>query len=139
MKDDFLATVSHELRTPLQAILGYASMLKQGLARDRDKAIDTILRNAEAQARLIEDILDVSRVTTGKLRLVLERVDTHAAVRAALDSIRPTATARGIRLVEDLASDLGVIQGDFDRLQQIIWNLLSNAVKFTDRAGTVEI
>ncbi len=135
MKDDFLATVSHELRTPLQAILGYASMLKQGLARDRDKAIDTILRNAEAQARLIEDILDVSRITSGKLRLVVARVDTQAVVRAALDSVRPAAQARRIRLVEDL----GTIQGDFERLQQIIWNLLANAVKFTDPEGTVEI
>ncbi|MEO8551266.1 MAG: ATP-binding protein, partial [Kofleriaceae bacterium] len=139
MKDDFLATVSHELRTPLQAILGYASMLKQGLARDRDKALDTILRAAEAQARLIEDILDVSRITSGKLRLVFERIDTQAAVRAALDSVRPTAQARRIRIVEDLANDLGAIQGDFERLQQIIWNLLANAVKFTEPEGTVEI
>ncbi|MDQ2768610.1 MAG: PAS domain S-box protein, partial [Gemmatimonadota bacterium] len=139
MKDDFLATVSHELRTPLQAILGYASMLKQGLARDRDKAIDTILRNAEAQARLIEDILDVSRITSGKLRLVLARVDAQSAVRAALDTVRPTAQVRGVRIVENLPNDLGAIQGDLERLQQIIWNLLSNAVKFTDRDGTVEI
>ena len=139
MKDEFLATVSHELRTPLQAILGYASMLKRGVARDNEKAIDTILRNAEAQARLIEDILDVSRITSGKLRLSLAPIDIGSAVRAALDSIGPTAQARRIRIIEDLPSDLGAILGDFERLQQIIWNLLSNAVKFTEPGGMIEL
>ena len=139
MKDEFLATVSHELRTPLQAILGYASMLKQGVSRDPDKAIEAILRNADAQARLIEDILDVSRITSGKLRLTFTRVDIVAVVRAARDSIRPAAQARRMRIVDDLPSDLGVVQGDFERLQQVFWNLLSNAVKFTEPGGTIEI
>jgi CheY-like chemotaxis protein len=139
MKDEFLATVSHELRTPLQAILGYASMLQSGGARDHDKAIDTIVRNANAQARLIEDILDVARITSGKLRLSFAVVDIGSAVRAALDSIRPGASARGLHIVDDLPGDLGTIQGDFERLQQIIWNLLSNAVKFTGPGGTITV
>jgi len=139
MKDEFLATVSHELRTPLQAILGYASMLKQGIARDSEKALDAILRNADAQARLIEDILDVSRITSGKLRLTLMRVEIASALRAALDSVRPAAQARKLRIVEHLPSEIGAVQGDFERLQQIFWNLLSNAVKFTEPGGTVEL
>ncbi|HEY1549028.1 MAG TPA: ATP-binding protein, partial [Kofleriaceae bacterium] len=139
MKDEFLATMSHELRTPLQAILGYAAMLKSGHAHDVQKALDVIERNAVAQARLVEDILDVSRITTGKLRLAMARVDIALAVSAALDAVRPAAQARKIVLVEDLAPDLGTIHGDFERLQQIIWNLLSNAVKFTDPTGSVKI
>lgn len=139
MKDEFLATVSHELRTPLQAIVGYGTLLKRGVARDSDKAIDAILRNADAQTRLIDDILDVSRITSGKLRLSFARVDIESVIRAALDSVRPTAQARRLRIVEDLAGDLGVVQGDFERLQQIFWNLLSNAVKFTDPGGTIEV
>ncbi|KAB2900296.1 MAG: PAS domain S-box protein, partial [Kofleriaceae bacterium] len=139
MKDEFLATMSHELRTPLQAIIGYASMLKRGVARDAEKAIDAIVRNADAQARLIEDILDVSRITSGKLRLSFARVDVASVVRAALDSIRPAAQARRMQIVQDLPEDLGAIQGDFERLQQIIWNLLSNAVKFTAPGGVITI
>ncbi|TMQ16650.1 MAG: PAS domain S-box protein [Deltaproteobacteria bacterium] len=139
MKDEFLATMSHELRTPLQAILGYASMLKHGIARDQAKAIEAIERNAAAQARLVEDILDVSRITSGKFQLALASVDVAAAIRAAIDAIRPAAQARRIRLVEQLAGDLGAIRGDFERLQQIMWNLLSNAVKFSDLDGSVEV
>ena len=139
MKDEFLATVSHELRTPLQAIMGYASMLERGGTRDPAKAIEAIIRNASAQARLIEDILDVSRITSGKLRLTIARVDLALAIRAALDSIRPAALARRIDLVDHLPEDLGTIAGDFDRLQQVVWNLLSNAVKFTEAGGTIEI
>ncbi|HEX7842922.1 MAG TPA: PAS domain S-box protein, partial [Kofleriaceae bacterium] len=139
MKDEFLATMSHELRTPLQAIVGYASMLERGIAKDPAKAIAAILRNATAQTRLVEDILDVSRITSGKLSLSMGRVDLAAAIRGALDSIRPTAAARRIRLVENLAPDLGEVYGDADRLQQVIWNLLSNAVKFTPSDGLVEL
>jgi PAS domain S-box-containing protein len=138
MKDEFLATMSHELRTPLQAIVGYTSMLRRGLARDPEKALEAIERNAAAQSRLVEDMLDISRISSGKLRLVIERVDLGAALRAALDSVRPAAQARRVRLVE-MSSELGAIQGDFDRLQQIVWNLLSNAVKFTDAGGVVEL
>ena len=139
MKDDFLATVSHELRTPLQAILGYASTLQRGIARDPQKAIEAILRSAAAQARLVDDILDVSRITSGKLRLAIAEIDLAAAIRAALDAIRPAAQGRRITLVEDLRANLGKLHGDFDRVQQIVWNLLSNAVKFTEPGGTVEV
>ena len=139
MKDEFLATMSHELRTPLQAIVGYASMLERGIARDPAKAIATILRNATAQTRLVEDILDVARIASGKLRLAMSRVDLAAAVRAALEAVRPAAAARRIRIVEDIAPDLGAVYGDLDRLQQIVWNLLTNAVKFTEPDGVVEV
>jgi PAS domain S-box-containing protein len=139
MKDEFLATMSHELRTPLQAILGYASMLERGTARDPAKAIAAIVRNAAAQTRLIEDILDVSRITSGKLRLSMSRIDLAGVVRVALESMRPTALARRIQLVESLPADLGDVYGDFERLQQIVWNLLSNAVKFSEPGGLVEV
>ena len=139
MKDEFLATMSHELRTPLQAIVGYASMLQRGIARDPEKAIDAILRSAHAQTRLVEDILDVSRITSGKLRLAMGPVDVAAAVRAAVDSVRLAAQARRVTLVEDASTHVGIVRGDFDRLQQVVWNLLSNAVKFTDAGGTIEV
>jgi PAS domain S-box-containing protein len=139
MKDEFLATMSHELRTPLQAIIGYGGQLERGVARDEGKAIAAIMRNANAQIRLIEDILDVSRITSGKLRMSMTRVDLAAAIYAAVDSIRPAASARRLVLVEAIPPDLGDVRGDFDRLQQIVWNLLSNAVKFTDKGGTVEL
>ena len=139
LKDEFLATMSHELRTPLQAILGYASMLERGIARDPAKATAAILRNATAQARLVEDILDVSRIASGKLQLAMTRVDIVAAIRAALESIRPAALARRIAISERLPPDLGEALGDFDRLQQVVWNLLSNAVKFTPMDGAIEV
>jgi PAS domain S-box-containing protein len=139
MKDEFLATMSHELRTPLQAILGYASMLERGIARDPAKAIAAILRNATAQTRLVEDILDVSRISSGKLQLEMTRVDVVAAIRAALESIRPAALARRIQISDSLPADPGEVLGDFDRLQQVVWNLLSNAVKFTPMDGAIEV
>jgi PAS domain S-box-containing protein len=139
MKDEFLATMSHELRTPLQAILGYASMLERGIARDPAKATAAILRNANAQTRLVEDILDVSRISSGKLQLAMTRVDVVAAIRAALESIRPAALARRIQISESLPPDLGEVLGDLDRLQQVVWNLLSNAVKFTPMDGAIEV
>jgi PAS domain S-box-containing protein len=139
MKDDFLATISHELRTPLQAILGYATMLERGVARDQGKAVGAILRNASAQARLIEDILDMSRIQQGKLRITMGRVQVSSAIGEALDSLRPAAAARQVKLVEHIAPDLGELEGVFDRLQQIVWNLVSNAVKFSATGGTVEI
>ncbi len=139
MKDEFLATISHELRTPLQAILGYGTMLERDAAPDPQKAVATIVRNARAQARLVEDMLDMSRILSGKLRLALTRVNLAAAVRAAVEAIRPAATARGVQIVDKLPVDVGQVQGDFDRLQQIVWNLLSNAVKFTPRDGVVEV
>ncbi|MFM9915799.1 MAG: ATP-binding protein [Rhizobacter sp.] len=139
LKDEFLATLSHELRTPLNAMLGWARILRsRSLDEKTDHAVQVIERNAEAQARLIEDVLDVSRIITGKLALEVEPVHLPAVVLAALDSIRPAATAKGIRLVEQLepASTVG---GDPHRLQQVIWNLLSNAVKFTNTGGSVSV
>lgn len=139
MKDEFLAMMSHELRTPLQAIVGYASMLERGLVRDPAKAIGAIMRNAMAQTRLVEDILDVSRIASGKLRLAMARIDLASAIRGAVEAVRPAAAARRIQLVETIPLDLGDIHADSDRLQQIVWNLVSNAVKFTEPGGVVEI
>jgi signal transduction histidine kinase/ActR/RegA family two-component response regulator len=138
-KDEFLATVSHELRTPLQAILGWAHMLRDGEndpARTQ-KGLSVIERNARVQAQLIEDILDVSRIVSGKLRLNLRRVDTAAVINAALETTRPMALAKQIQLHVDLDPQLGDLVADADRLQQVVWNLLSNAVKFTPSAGRV--
>ena len=139
MKDEFLATMSHELRTPLQAILGYATMLERGTSRAPAKAVAAIMRNVTAQTRLIEDILDVSRITSGKLRLTMSNVNLASAVLAALEALRPAAEARSIQLINELPADLGQVYGDFDRLQQIVWNLVSNAVKFTPPGGTVRV
>jgi PAS domain S-box-containing protein len=138
-KDEFLATVSHELRTPLQAILGYATMLRRDSTRDPAQALEAIIRNATAQARLIDDILDVSRIISGKLRLSIARVDLASAVRAAVDAVRPAAEAKRITLEVRAADDLGHLDADPDRLQQIVWNLVANAVKFTPDGGRVDV
>jgi PAS domain S-box-containing protein len=138
-KDEFLATVSHELRTPLQAILGYATMLRRDSTRDPTQALDAIIRNATAQARLIDDILDVSRIISGKLRLSIARVDLASVIRAAADAVRPAAEAKRIELAVSTGGDLGYLDADPDRLQQIVWNLVSNAVKFTREGGRVEV
>jgi PAS domain S-box-containing protein len=139
LKDEFLATLSHELRTPLNAILGWARILRSRPLDDKaDHAVQVIERNAEAQARLIEDVLDVSRIITGKLTLEMEAVHLPAVVMAALDSIRPTANAKGVRLEEDL-TPTATVSGDPHRLQQVIWNLLSNAVKFTPSGGRLAV
>ena len=140
-KDEFLATLSHELRTPLNAILGWTQILR---AKRLDevttaRAFEAIERNAKAQAELIEDMLDVSRIITGRLRLDMQPVRLSSAVEAALDSVRPTAEAKGVRIECDLAPDGSPISGDPHRLQQIVWNLLSNAVKFTPSAGLVRL
>lgn len=140
MKDEFLATLSHELRTPLNAIVGWSQLLLDGrldAARTR-QAVETIARNAEAQTRLVEDVLDVSRIINGRLRLNARAVDLPAVVRAALDAVRPAASGREIDLRASFSSRAAV-SGDADRLQQAIWNLLSNAVKFTPRRGRVEV
>src|SRR5205085_70653 len=142
-KDEFLATLSHELRTPLNAILGWIQILR---AKRLDevttaRAFEAIERNAKAQAELIEDMLDVSRIITGRLRLDLQPVRLCEAVEAALDSVRPTADAKGVRIDSELApdTDASMISGDLHRLQQIVWNLLSNALKFTPSAGPVQL
>jgi len=140
-KDEFLATLSHELRTPLNAILGWIQILR---AKRLDevttaRAFEAIERNAKAQAELIEDMLDVSRIITGRLRLELQPVELSSAVEGALDSVRPAAEAKGVRLEYMLDPNAGVISGDPHRLQQIVWNLLSNAVKFTPSGGLVRV
>jgi signal transduction histidine kinase/CheY-like chemotaxis protein len=141
MKDEFLATLSHELRTPLNAILGWAQLLRIK-AHDEatfQKGLETIERNANVQARLIEDLLDMSRIISGKVRLDMTAVDPAAFIGAAIETIRPAALAKNIELETELAPDLPHIFGDAGRLQQIIWNLLSNAVKFTPGGGKVSV
>ena len=140
-KDEFLATLSHELRTPLNAILGWTQILRSKRLDEvtTARAFEAIERNAKAQAELIEDMLDVSRIITGRIRLDMQPVRLSEAIEAALDAVRPTADAKGVRLECDLLPDRGIISGDQHRLQQIVWNLLSNAVKFTPAAGVVRL
>jgi signal transduction histidine kinase/ActR/RegA family two-component response regulator len=140
-KDEFLAVLSHELRTPLNAVYGWARMLRSGhMAKDRaDRALEAIERNANAQVQLIDDLLDVSRVVTGKMRLDVRAVDLSVVVEGALDAVRPAADAKGVRIHSVLDPNAGPITGDPDRLQQVVWNLLLNAVKFTPRGGQVQV
>ncbi len=139
-KDEFLATVSHELRTPLNAILGWATMLRNGRLTDqaRSRALDVIARSARTQADLIEDLLDVSRIITGKMAIEQRQMRLSAPIRAALDAVRPAAEAKGIIVDRRFESDPAVL-GDPDRLQQVAWNLLSNAIKFTPAGGRVSV
>ncbi|HEX8187475.1 MAG TPA: PAS domain S-box protein [Pyrinomonadaceae bacterium] len=141
IKDEFLATLSHELRTPLTAILGWASMLAAGglNAQEATRAVAAIERNARAQRQIVEDVLDVSRIITGKLRLEMRPVELRALVQDAVESVRPAAEAKGIYLSTLLAPEVGEVTGDPDRLQQVMWNLLTNAVKFTPAGGRVEV
>jgi signal transduction histidine kinase/ActR/RegA family two-component response regulator len=139
-RDEFLATVSHELRTPLTSIIGWIQLLQ--LERDEaslSEGLDTIDRNARAQSRLIEDILDFSRINAGKLHLNVRPLDLSDVIDAATDVVRPAADAKGVRIERILDSEAGHVSGDADRLQQVVWNLLSNAVKFTPRGGKVLI
>jgi PAS domain S-box-containing protein len=141
LKDEFLATLSHELRTPLTAILGWAKVLlvKRDDAASLGRGLDAIARNAKAQARLIDDLLDMNRIASGKLRLEVQSTDLASVVEAAVEAARPSAEAKGIRLQTLLSPLPGPVAGDPHRLQQVIWNLLSNAVKFTSRGGRVEV
>ena len=141
MKDEFLATLSHELRTPLSAILGWAQVLRRGSRdpADLQRGLQTIERNARAQAQLIEDLLDMSRITSGKVLLDMQAVHPSQFIDAAIETVRPAADAKNIRLEKDYRPDAGIIAGDPGRLQQVIWNLLSNAIKFTPRDGLVRI
>lgn len=133
-KDEFLAMVSHELRTPLNAILGWARLVRAGMADDRrDRALETIERNALAQSQLIEDLLDITRVTTGKLKLELKRVALIPVIEAALETIQPSLDVRQIRLTCTLSHDADLVLADAARIQQVIWNLLSNATKFSPK------
>ena len=141
LKEDFLATLSHELRTPLNALLGWMHMLKMPSVDDATKkrALESIERNARAQSVLINDLLDVSRVISGKLRIEQSPVDLPSVVLAAIDAVRPAVRAREIELNVSLGSVTREVWGDADRLQQVMWNLLSNAVKFTALSGRVEV
>ncbi|HEX7175562.1 MAG TPA: ATP-binding protein, partial [Pyrinomonadaceae bacterium] len=139
LKDEFLATLSHELRTPLTAIVGWAGMLGNPQLDPAAslRAIEVIRRNARIQVQMVDDLLDVSRIITGKLRLSVQPVDLGAIIIAAVDGLRPAAEAREIRLQLQLDSPAGQVSGDPDRLQQVAWNLISNAIKFTPRGGRV--
>lgn len=142
MKDEFLATLSHELRTPLNAVLGWAHMLRTGTLRPdvAERALESLERNARAQAQLVEDLLDVSRIVSGKLQIKNERVDLSAVIAAAVETVRPAADARRVTLQVTADPDRSIaVQGDSDRLRQVVWNLLSNAVKFTPAEGLVSV
>ena len=141
VKDEFLSTLSHELRTPLTAIMGWSDLLLHDeiAPRKRRQAIETIARNANSQCQLINDLLEVSRIITGKLRLEFAACELESVVQAAVESIRPTAEAKGVKLQVQLASNTGPIFGDRERLQQIVWNLLSNGVKFNRHGGVVQV
>jgi signal transduction histidine kinase len=141
LKDNFLASLSHELRTPLNAILGYARMLRTGVmtADKQHKAVETIERNATSLSQLVEDVLDISRIVSGKIRLNVQPVNLPDIVRNALDVIGPAADARGVRVEAIVDPQAGPIAGDPERLQQVLWNLMANAVKFTDRGGKVQV
>jgi PAS domain S-box-containing protein len=140
LKDEFLATLSHEIRTPLNAVLGWARLLKtDARIRSRKRALDVIERNAMAQLRLVEDLLDMARVVSGKLRLDVSRVVLQDVVQAAIDVVRAAAAAKEIAIRFEPDGERTQVRGDADRLQQVAWNLLSNAVKFTPKGGRIEV
>jgi PAS domain S-box-containing protein len=141
MKDEFLATLSHELRTPLNAILGWSQLLQRGKGDEAllQEGFQIIERNARSQTRLISDLLDMSRIISGKIRLDVQRMDLASVVEAAIDSVRPSADAKGIVLRKILDPLAGPVSGDPNRLQQVVWNLLTNAIKFTPKGGKVEV
>ncbi len=141
MKDEFLATLSHELRTPLSAILGWSQILRTRVPKEEElrKGLETIERNARVQTQLIEDLLDMSRITSGKVRLDVQPVMPAALLEAALETVRPSAEAKGVRLEAMLDPSAGPVSADPSRLQQVVWNLLTNAIKFTPRDGKVQV
>ncbi len=140
MKDEFLATVSHELRTPLNAVLGWATILRETAAPEEvAEGVAVIERNARAQAEIIEDLLDMNRIISGKVRLDVQRVDLVPIIEAAMESVKPMATARQVRLTSVLDPHVGQVSADPGRLQQVLWNLLTNAIKFTPKGGRVHI
>jgi PAS domain S-box-containing protein len=143
MKDEFLATLSHELRTPLNAILGWTQILlmpkRQADPQDVQSGLRIIERNAKAQVHLIDDLLDLSRILAGQLRLDVQRVTLVDVIRGAIESAQPAADAKGVRVESILDARRGVVSGDAGRLQQVIWNLLSNAIKFTQKGGRVQV
>jgi signal transduction histidine kinase len=141
LKDQFLATVSHELRTPLNAILGWSDMLCSGILPEprRAAAAEAIFHNAQRQARLIDELLDMARIMSGKLRLDCTRIDVRDIVSGAIETVHPAAEAKGIAIAIDLDPAVEAFHGDAARLQQVLWNLLANAVKFTPEGGSVTV
>ncbi|HEV8604314.1 MAG TPA: response regulator [Tepidisphaeraceae bacterium] len=141
MKDEFLATLSHELRTPLNAMLGWTRLLRMGKldAADTAHGLEVIERNVSAQAKLIEDLLDVSRIMTGKMRLNIRPMSLKLVIEAAIDAVRPAADAKEIQTTTSFDAEADHMSGDADRMQQVVWNLLTNAIKFTNRSGKVEV
>jgi PAS domain S-box-containing protein len=139
MKDEFLAVFSHELRTPLNNVLGNAQLLRKDIiAEHRERALDSLERNAQALARLVNDVLESSRIITGKLQLSVELFDAENVICEAIDTVRPTFDAKGVSIVSRVAGGL-LVRGDRDRFSQVIWNVLSNAAKFTGRGGIVTV
>ena len=141
MKDEFLATLSHELRTPLNAVLGWTNILRLGKIQGEElkQGLDTIERNARVQAQIIEDLLDMSRIISGKVRLEVQRIDLSAVLNESIETLRATAEAKGVRLQAVVDPFAGPISGDPNRLQQVFWNLLHNAIKFTPKGGKVQV
>jgi len=141
VKDEFLATLSHELRTPLTSILGWSRLLRSGKLNnaDQDRALAIVERNAQAQTKLIEELLDVSRIVTGKLRLEFQPVQIAAIVKDVVDEFRPAAEAKGIGVADNIDATVGRISGDPARLKQVVGNLLSNAIKFTNEGGHIDV
>jgi PAS domain S-box-containing protein len=141
LKDQFLATLSHELRTPLGAILGWAQVIRKRKMSEPElqRALEVVERNARAQARLIEDLLDMARITSGQVALDVQPVDPHGFIEAALETVRPAAEGKGIRIQKALDPTAGALVGDANRLQQVVWNLLSNAIKFTPPEGEIHV
>lgn len=141
LKDEFLSTVSHELRTPLTAILGWAHLIRSGQLDEKlsVNALETIERNARAQSQLVDDLLDVSRITTGNLRLDVRQVEPTSFIESAIEALRPAAEAKAVRIQKVMDTAVVSVAGDPARLQQIVWNLLANAIKFTPKGGRVQI
>ena len=141
LKDEFLATLSHELRTPLNAILGWVSMLQNGQApvERLDHALAVIRRNADLQAQIVGDVLDMSRIITGRMQLAIEALELGTIIGSAIETVRPAADAKNLTIGVDVAEGMPPIHGDSARLQQILWNLLSNAVKFTPVGGRIAV
>src|SRR5262249_39710728 len=141
LKDEFLATVSHELRTPLNALLGWVQILTTTTPNGElaAKAVGRVTRNTEALSRVVDDLVDVSRMVTGKLNLRFEQMDFRSAVLAATEVLAPQAAGKGVLMVVNVPDVRCPVRGDRDRLQQVVWNLLSNAIKFTSAGGTVTV
>jgi len=141
LKDEFLATLSHELRTPLNAILGWTTLLRKSTlpAQDFERGLETIERNVRIQTEIINDLLDMSRIISGKLHLEVRPVDLHEVIENAIDAVRQSAEAKRIRILPVLDTRIGPVRGDPNRLQQVLWNLLTNAIKFTPKGGRVQV